>query len=435
MLASILLHAVAATSTQEPSNTKSLYAERGYSAFGSIVGEAGDVNGDGVPDVILGDSGSAAEGVSPAFWVVSGKDGSVLHRVTLPAIESVNPRTACAFYRVHGGVDVDKDGVPDILIATRPCDRTQPGTVRLVSGKTGSELRSIAARGSWAVRGDWARLVADADHDGVPDIGILDVDAVAKAAQLTIYSGSSGAVVWSRQVSNECGTDVGGFVEAGDLDGDGKTDSAVVLTGQKDCHASLSAYSGSKPTRLWTHASLQTTDDAFAALTSAGDIDGDGIRDVAVSFLDCVDMVSGRTGDLIIRFEPESKKDMVLGFGWALEALGDIDHDGVPDLAISEIDDGVFFGSVGVKSCRTGRDLWWKVGVPFSKSSSAVCHFGYQIAGLGDVDGDGICDLVVGTSAGAAGEPGLARVLSGKAGSALFEFRRKGDDLVVTKPE
>ena len=57
------------------------YIRNGYFGFGEIVGRAGDVNKDGVPDFILGDNGISRE-IPPSLWIVS---VSYTH-LTLPTI-------------------------------------------------------------------------------------------------------------------------------------------------------------------------------------------------------------------------------------------------------------------------------------------------------------------------------------------------------------
>ena len=171
------------------------YAERGYPLFGSIVAAAGDVNGDGVPDLVLGDPGWAQENIPPAFWIVSGKDDGVLRRITLTQEKN-------SLFLVDGGVDLDGDGVPDLMIATHPMNNAgkDRGGLYLISGKSGATLHRTAITGSWG-RGDWAHFVTDVDHDGVSDVGVLHLDSSTKGALFSIYSGRSGkSRTWLREV-------------------------------------------------------------------------------------------------------------------------------------------------------------------------------------------------------------------------------------------
>src|SRR5262245_49518994 len=102
-----------------------------HSTFGCIVGAAGDIDLDGTPDIVVGENGFGL----PEFWIVSGKDGSTLRHFKLGVDTSVGAR-------VEGGVDVDGDGVPDLLIAAQPYGRNTTGTLHLVSGKTCRVLRT-----------------------------------------------------------------------------------------------------------------------------------------------------------------------------------------------------------------------------------------------------------------------------------------------------
>lgn len=192
---------------QEPSIHS---ADFDYPNFGNVVGEAGDVDGDHVPDVVVGDTDFESEKIFARFWIISGSTGAVLCSFALPNDHPL-PGEHGSSLRVHGGVDVDKDGVPDLLIAAQPYTRWLQGSVFLVSGKSGSILCAIAAWGSQG-NTDWARFVEDIDGDGIPDVGVLDLDPRKSPSSLDVFSGSTAALLESRPVSNGCHTKTGGWL-------------------------------------------------------------------------------------------------------------------------------------------------------------------------------------------------------------------------------
>src|SRR6266545_3813341 len=83
-------------------------------------------------------------------------------------------------------------------------------------------------------------------------------------------------------------------------------------------------------------------------------------------------------------------------FGAALAGVGDVDGDGVPDLGVGEPSQNVAGqdnqGRVFVFSGATGARLR-TLGNP---DPQALARFGFALAGVGDVDGDGVPDLAVG---------------------------------------
>jgi hypothetical protein len=401
------------------------YAERGYPRFGELVARAGDVNGDGVPDFVVGDPAGWDSSGLPMLWIVSGKDGSVLRRVVLP-------HPFLKGERLDGGVDVDNDGVPDFFVAGEPYEQSQdtndwrtvgPTVIDIVSGRDGSIAREIATQGRAEWNTDWVRFVGDFDHDGVRDIGVLERGTDEQLGVLAIYSSSSGARVRELPINAGCGRP-GAFVQLGDMDADGAALFAVMLAGTDQCRASLRLCSSAMCSPLWEFPSPGRSMYAQYVLAVVGDIDGDGVPDLAASFIDSVDVLSGKTGKHLLGFAPSSE-----GFGCALASLGDIDGDGVPDFAIGDAYHGWAQGAIFARSGKDGRDLW-TVTLPLS---DGLFHIGSRLVAIGDVNGDGITDLVAGSRSGESGDPGLACLVSGRDGASIFALGREGDDVVVVR--
>ena len=133
-----------------------------------------------------------------------------------------------------------------------------------------------------------------------------------------------------------------------------------------------------------------------AAVVGLGDIDGDGFDDQAVTSRGVdppmVQIFSGRDGALLREhFGTPGADD---AYGWAGANSGDVDGDGLDDLIVSAPDLNKSFtgqGQVYVYSGADGALLH-----TFTAPAATGAQFGYSVAGAGDVDMDGYDDVIVG---------------------------------------
>ncbi|MFO0983024.1 MAG: integrin alpha [Planctomycetota bacterium] len=110
------------------------------------------------------------------------------------------------------------------------------------------------------------------------------------------------------------------------------------------------------------------------------------------------------------------------GFGSAVAGVGDVDGDGHDDVAVAAPMDSIQFdeaGRVSVFSGKNGFPLYLLFG------SQTREHFGWSLSGLGDLDGDGYDDLIVGTPDYYPADGGIGHVIafSGKHGTVIHEIR------------
>jgi hypothetical protein len=162
---------------------------------------------------------------------------------------------------------------------------------------------------------------------------------------------------------------------------------------------------------------------------NAGDVDGDGAGDVVTSAPTLaagstargrpggrVYLYSSRTGELLWQRDGQPGEQLGLG----VEAAGDVNADGTPDV-IAGAPGG---GRAYVYSGTDGSVL-------LELEGQASEAFGHKVSDLGDVDGDGHADVLVGAPQGSAGKAGAGHsaVYSGKSGELLLLFsgERAGD--------
>lgn len=152
-----------------------------------------------------------------------------------------------------------------------------------------------------------------------------------------------------------------------------------------------------------------------------GDYDLDGNGDLLVSSAAFfgpghVQIVSGVNGRPLLTC---ADFDGRWWFGWAISTLDDVDNDGIMDFAVSarKVDPGdpVYKARVGAYSGATGARIWFFEAPTFDEA------LGFEIDSIGDQNGDGVRDLLVGSpnSSVVAQGAGAITVLSGLDGSVL----------------
>src|SRR5258708_33960056 len=97
--------------------------------------------------------------------------------------------------------------------------------------------------------------------------------------------------------------------------------------------------------------------------------------------------------------------------GWSLAKAGDLDRDGIGDLLV---------GALSIYArVLSGRDLHTILQFPSHCGTSYIDAFASSLDSIGDIDGDGYPDLIVGANEAVAFDEGYAEVYSGRDGTRL----------------
>ena len=161
---------------------------------------------------------------------------------------------------------------------------------------------------------------------------------------------------------------------------------------------------------------------------AALEVDGDDVLDLVVGFPGerGASDGSGTLGFALALSGAESRvlrhhPSACAGFGANVAAVGDVDGEGRDDYLLSTFD-VLDHGRVSLHSGATGRVLHtWEADAERTRWQ----RFGIALCGVDDLDGDGVRDVVIGsTNPFAPGEGGSVWACSGKSGALLWSVER-----------
>jgi hypothetical protein len=164
-------------------------AEAG-AAFGSTLANAGDVDGDGATDVLIGAPGEGH------VFVFSGKTGNLLFDIASPAPENLHSFGAA----VAGGKDFNRDGKPDFVVGSPNLDALR-GAAYIFNGSDGSRQRTLlpTTRQPFAKFGSSLCVSADLTGDRRPDVAVgapgQNINGFLQAGAITVFDGRRGRAV------------------------------------------------------------------------------------------------------------------------------------------------------------------------------------------------------------------------------------------------
>lgn len=419
----VFLGAAAGVSTVPATQVESNQAtgQLGYSVAG-----AGDINGDGYSDIIVGaytySNGQANEGVA---YVYFGSATGI--NIATPTLLEMNQASANFGVSVACAGDVNGDGYSDLIIGANQYDngQTDEGAAFVYHGSAGGISNTIATQierdQNTSYVGFSVACAGDVNADGYSDVVVgartYDNGTSGEGAAFVFHGSSAGlsttpaTMVSSGQFNAFMGNSV---ACAGDVNGDGYSDiivgSILYDNGETDEGAAfiyLGSASGINPVFATRLERNQVSAEFGCCVAGAGDVNGDGYSDVIVGaeFYDngqtdegaafvYLGSATGISNTVATQLE---KNQASAGFGYNVNSAGDVNGDGYGDVIVGaptydngQTDEGaafIYLGSAAGLNTVAATQL---------ESNQASAELGVSTACAGDVNGDGYSDVIVG---------------------------------------
>jgi hypothetical protein len=387
----------------------------------------GDFNGDGYADLAVGapyyDGGYTNEG--KVFVYLGSASGPLSAPFWAGQGGQADAHLGAA---VAGAGDVNGDGLADLVVGAPDYDegQTNEGCIFILLGSNTAPQSmgncALAGEQANAYFGAAVAGAGDVDGDGYADVIVgaygYSNDLTSEGAAF-LYRGSASGLqttaswlVEGNQINGGFGAAVSG---AGDVNQDGFSDVVVGAykqgSGEESQAGRAYVYHGSanglSASPSWLVNEVQPSAHLGFAVAGAGDVNGDGYSDVIVGAPDYDNgqadegrayLYHGSAAGLGTSANWTTESNQAgAQYGWSVAAAGDVNGDGYSDVVVGapyfdggQTDEGKAFVYHGTVSGLSASANWT------AESNQANAHFGWSVAAAGDANGDGYADVIAG---------------------------------------
>ena len=372
-----------------------------FTGFASSLAVIGDVDGDQVPDYLVGAyqhrwQGNDKQGRA---FVYSGRGGRLLY-----ALDSPRPQPDAAFgFALGSAGDVDRDGVPDLLVGA--FGQGEKGSAWDLVQREKERRGDAIETEQYTAGGGWRLIEKEQARRGKA----MAMEKNVGSGQGFVFSGKDGHFLYPLQApQQQKGAGFGWAVAScGDLNGDGIPEQLVGALAQ-DGLGKVYIFSGKDGAHLRTLSPpVWAGRMAFGwSLAGSPDLNADGVADILVgapyttvgeaTVEGRVYAFSGSDGTVLFAIDdPQPSAGAV--FGWHVATSGDLNADGIADILVgAPYKDVGPSPSEGVAFAFSGADGALLLSLHNPGLTTPYATFGYVVTGVPDVNRDGTPEILVG---------------------------------------
>ncbi|MBK6505303.1 MAG: FG-GAP repeat protein [Ignavibacteria bacterium] len=371
--------------------------------FGISVRSAGDVNGDGYSDVIIGANRSYSSWTGGANIYFGGSSMNNTADVILVGEAAYN----LFGFSVSSAGDVNGDGFSDVIVAAYGYYSNTGRAYIYFGGVAMNNTADLIMTGEAidSYYGVSVSTAGDVNGDGFSDVIVGASGITPEFGKAYIYFGGTSmnngedVTMTGEQSTNYFG---GSVSSAGDVNGDGYSDVIIGADGFISNTGKAYLFFGGTSMNNTPDATMtgETTNNFFGrSVSTAGDVNGDGYTDLIVGAF----KNSSETGRVYLYdyfMKNEIAPDMTMTgsvpharFGMSVASAGDVNGDGFSDVIVGA---DAYSNYTGAAYIFFGGPSMDNIADVTMSGTTFYDSFGFSVSSAGDVNGDGYSDVIIG---------------------------------------